>query len=126
MRTIIIALGLSGALAGAIAAAPVSVTAATVSSHVAWCEQNYRSYDPATDTFTGYDGYKYRCVSPSDDTVTFGAVSPFAFVPDDSTGALPVQADTSRTIAAAATARPRVAVRRRIEQVISRSAGVSR
>jgi hypothetical protein len=33
-------------------------------SHVAWCEANYRSYNPATDTYLGYDGYLHRCVSP--------------------------------------------------------------
>ena len=32
--------------------------------HVAWCESTYRSYNPATDTYTGYDGYLHRCVSP--------------------------------------------------------------
>jgi len=32
--------------------------------HVAWCEGRYRSYNPSTDTFIGYDGRTYRCVSP--------------------------------------------------------------
>ena len=32
--------------------------------HVAWCEGRYRSYNPSTDTFTGYDGNTYRCVGP--------------------------------------------------------------
>jgi hypothetical protein len=31
-------------------------------SHVAYCEDRYRSYNPSTDTFTGYDGRTYRCV----------------------------------------------------------------
>ena len=33
-------------------------------SHVAWCEQNYRSYNPGTDTYLGYDGYYHYCVAP--------------------------------------------------------------
>ena len=28
---------------------------------VAWCEQHYRSYDPETETYTGYDGRQHRC-----------------------------------------------------------------
>lgn len=32
--------------------------------HVAWCEGRYRSYNPSSDTFTGYDGRTYRCVGP--------------------------------------------------------------
>lgn len=31
-------------------------------SHVARCEDHYRSYDPRTDTFMGYDGYHHRCM----------------------------------------------------------------
>ena len=33
-------------------------------AHVDWCFANYRSYNPATDTFMGYDGYAHRCISP--------------------------------------------------------------
>ena len=33
-------------------------------SHVAWCEAHYRSYNPATDTFTAYSGRVERCISP--------------------------------------------------------------
>ena len=29
--------------------------------HVAWCEQRYRSYDPATGTYLGYDGFRHAC-----------------------------------------------------------------
>lgn len=32
--------------------------------HVEWCLNRYRSYDPASDTFLGYDGYRHRCNSP--------------------------------------------------------------
>lgn len=31
------------------------------SSGVAWCIQHYRSYDPRTETYLGYDGYRHRC-----------------------------------------------------------------
>ncbi|MCX5481458.1 BA14K family protein [Kaistia geumhonensis] len=31
-------------------------------NHVAYCQNRYRSYNPATDSFTGYDGRQYRCV----------------------------------------------------------------
>jgi hypothetical protein len=26
-----------------------------------WCEQHYRSYDPVSGTFMGYDGLRHRC-----------------------------------------------------------------
>ena len=29
--------------------------------HVALCSARYRSYDPASDTFLGYDGYRHYC-----------------------------------------------------------------
>jgi hypothetical protein len=32
--------------------------------HVQWCLNRYRSYDPRSDTFMGYDGYRHRCNSP--------------------------------------------------------------
>lgn len=32
--------------------------------HVAWCRRKYRSYNPSTDTYRGYDGYTHRCISP--------------------------------------------------------------
>ena len=28
---------------------------------VAWCEQHYRSYDPASGTYLGYDGLRHPC-----------------------------------------------------------------
>jgi BA14K-like protein len=28
---------------------------------VAWCERHYRSYDPRTGTYLGYDGYRHPC-----------------------------------------------------------------
>ncbi len=33
-------------------------------AHVAWCLRRYRSYDPASDTYLGYDGRYHRCISP--------------------------------------------------------------
>ena len=36
------------------------------SGHVEWCMANYRSYDPVSDTFVGYDGLQHACVSPYD------------------------------------------------------------
>ena len=34
------------------------------SNHVQWCMNRYRSYNPRTDTYTGYDGKKHRCRGP--------------------------------------------------------------
>jgi hypothetical protein len=33
-------------------------------AHVEWCLDRYRSYNPATNTFTGYDGLQYECRGP--------------------------------------------------------------
>ncbi|MBL8905841.1 MAG: BA14K family protein [Rhizobiales bacterium] len=33
-------------------------------AHVQWCLNRYRSYDPRTDTYLGYDGYRHRCRAP--------------------------------------------------------------
>jgi hypothetical protein len=33
-------------------------------AHVDWCLANYRSYNPGTNTFIGYDGYAHICVGP--------------------------------------------------------------
>jgi hypothetical protein len=33
-------------------------------AHVQWCLNRYRSYDPSTDTYMGYDGYRHRCRAP--------------------------------------------------------------
>ncbi|MFN4142765.1 BA14K family protein [Aestuariivirga sp.] len=35
-------------------------------AHVEWCLNRYRSYNPRTDTFLGYDGRRHRCNSPYD------------------------------------------------------------
>jgi hypothetical protein len=41
-----------------------SVTLGYGSAHVQWCLSRYRSYDPSSDSFLGYDGYRHRCNSP--------------------------------------------------------------
>ncbi len=33
-------------------------------AHVRWCRNRYRSYNPRTDQFLGYDGYYHYCNSP--------------------------------------------------------------
>jgi BA14K-like protein len=33
-------------------------------AHAAWCLRRYRSYNPATDLYLGFDGYYHRCISP--------------------------------------------------------------
>jgi hypothetical protein len=43
---------------------PPPVYGGGVSRHVQWCLNRYRSYNPRTDTFLGYDGRYHRCRSP--------------------------------------------------------------
>jgi hypothetical protein len=43
---------------------PVYYNPAWTEAHVEWCISRYRSYNPATNTFIGYDGYQYECVGP--------------------------------------------------------------
>ncbi len=33
-------------------------------AHVRWCLNRYRSYNPRTDQYLGYDGYYHYCRSP--------------------------------------------------------------
>jgi hypothetical protein len=47
------------AYAPAYAAPPV--VAVQGGGSVAWCESRYRSYNPATGTFLGYDGMQHPC-----------------------------------------------------------------
>lgn len=43
----------------------VTIPAAPVGSgHVEWCLNRFRSYDVASDTYLGFDGYRHRCNSP--------------------------------------------------------------
>ncbi|MFG1385198.1 BA14K family protein [Xanthobacter versatilis] len=54
-----IALGVASGLAlGAVAATAEPVYG---DDAVAYCAQRYRSYNPATGTYTGYDGYQHPC-----------------------------------------------------------------
>jgi len=48
----------AGAAAGAITG---SINGAVDGSHVARCEARYRSYDPGSDTYMGYDGERHYC-----------------------------------------------------------------
>jgi len=34
------------------------------SAHIEYCLDRYRSYDPETNTFLGYDGIHHECISP--------------------------------------------------------------
>lgn len=44
--------------------APRYVVRSGYNRHVRWCLNNYRSYDPSTDTFVAYGGDVRRCNSP--------------------------------------------------------------
>jgi hypothetical protein len=49
---------------GAYAAAPADdsgYAAAPVANDEAYCEQRFRSYDPASGTYLGYDGLRHQC-----------------------------------------------------------------
>lgn len=51
--------GIVGGVAGAITGAVANSTVG--SGHVWRCSHAYRSYVPATNTYTGYDGRHYAC-----------------------------------------------------------------
>jgi Ni/Co efflux regulator RcnB len=48
----------AGTAAGLITGA---INGGATGSHVAVCQSRYRSYDPATNTFMGHDGYRHEC-----------------------------------------------------------------
>jgi hypothetical protein len=55
-----------GPVIGGLAAGAILGSAAIASSHAqasanAYCEQKYRSYDPASGTYLGYDGQRHPC-----------------------------------------------------------------
>ena len=54
-----IAAGIAGAAIGA--AAVGAANSAPYDDAVAYCMQRFRSYNPATGTYTGYDGMQYAC-----------------------------------------------------------------
>jgi len=48
----------AGAAAGALSGA---FHGGVMTSHVAACDARYRSYDPGSDTYMGYDGHRHYC-----------------------------------------------------------------
>jgi hypothetical protein len=46
---------------GAVAVAPAPVGGDVGGDDVAYCAQTYRSYDPASGTYLGYDGLRHPC-----------------------------------------------------------------
>jgi hypothetical protein len=50
----------AGAILG-LAAGAIAANAAAGNSAVAYCSRRYRSYDPASSTYLGYDGYRHPC-----------------------------------------------------------------
>lgn len=56
-----LAAGALGLATGAIIGGVLSQQAAPVNRTVAYCAQRYRSYDPASGTYLGYDGRRHRC-----------------------------------------------------------------
>jgi hypothetical protein len=58
-----IAAGVGGFLLGSALAQPrtVYVREHGGSWHVRRCLERYRTYDPYSDTYVGYDGYRHRC-----------------------------------------------------------------
>lgn len=50
----------AGAIFG-LAAGAIAANASAGSNAVAYCSQRFRSYDPASGTYLGYDGYRHPC-----------------------------------------------------------------
>ena len=56
---------IGGALANANRNQPQTVQQVGLpAAHYAWCDNRYRSYVIATNSFTGYDGRQHQCISP--------------------------------------------------------------
>ncbi len=55
------AAALGGLAAGAIIGGAIANSQARASDTVAYCAQRYRSYDPASGTYLGYDGNRHPC-----------------------------------------------------------------
>jgi hypothetical protein len=55
-------LAASFSIAATVFAFGISGAAAAMNSHAAWCGQQYRSYNPATDAFIGNDGKAHPCI----------------------------------------------------------------
>jgi hypothetical protein len=55
------AAALGGLAAGAIIGGAIAGSQARASDAVAYCAQRFRSYDPASGTYLGYDGRRHPC-----------------------------------------------------------------
>jgi len=53
--------GLGALAAGAIIGSAIANSQARASNSEAYCEQKYKSYDPASGTYLGYDGDRHPC-----------------------------------------------------------------
>jgi hypothetical protein len=51
----------AGAIIGLAAGAILAGAASHANANVAYCSQRFRSYDPASGTYLGYDGYRHPC-----------------------------------------------------------------
>ena len=57
--------GLDLASTGAVVDASTDMTSTALApQHVAWCEESYRSYDPASNTYRSFSGELRNCASP--------------------------------------------------------------
>jgi hypothetical protein len=52
---------LGGLAAGAVIGGAIANSQARANDAVAYCSQRYRSYDPASGTYLGYDGNRHPC-----------------------------------------------------------------
>ena len=57
-----LAAGVIGLAAGAIIAGAANQQRYVGNDYLAYCSQRYRSFNPATGTYPGYDGRQHRCV----------------------------------------------------------------
>jgi len=57
----VIGLATGAIIGGAIANQQAAPVYAAPSGNAAYCAQRYRSYNPATGTYRGYDGYEHPC-----------------------------------------------------------------
>ena len=55
------AAALGGLAAGAIIGGAIANSQARANDAIAYCAQRYRSYDPASGTYLGYDGNRHPC-----------------------------------------------------------------
>ena len=51
----------AGLAAGAVIGGAIANSQARANDAVAYCSQRYRSYDPASGTYLGYDGNRHPC-----------------------------------------------------------------